>query len=86
MRVLALLLLLAGVAAQEPPEYPQGWQCTRAGINKNGRQTNEDPCQCVTVIHDELCEGEATEHNQCKQWCHYKKGKCGCPPHCEMPK
>jgi hypothetical protein len=79
MRIVALLLLLAGVVVQDPDEYPPGHVCVRVADVK-GPTTH--PCSCQrTCVPSEDADGHQTiavqEDPQCAQYCHPKS--CACP-------
>jgi hypothetical protein len=79
MKVLALLLLLAGVVVQEPDEYPPGHVCVRA-VDVKG--PTDHPCSCHRKCSD-VADNDGhhgaviVEDPQCQQYCH--KEHCSCP-------
>jgi hypothetical protein len=80
MKVLALVLLLAGVVAQEPEVYPPGHVCVRA---EQVRGPADHPCSCHRRCEN-ATDGDGTvtgtyvqEDPQCQQYCH--KEHCACP-------
>lgn len=86
-KALLLTLLLMGVVAQEPDEYPAGSFCTPKGDVVNHLQTPDHPCHCAKMYdrqpNDPYCEtSPVRESRDCKQWCH--SDHCGCPVDCPM--